>query len=70
MLDRDSLKKYFRSGQSVLEYAILIAFISAAFLTMAIYVRRAVQGGLSMIGDRVEAKGNVIIQTNPWVPPI
>lgn len=70
MLDMGSLKKYFRSGQSVLEYAILIAFVSAAFLTMAIYVRRGVQGGLSMIGDRVEPKGDATIQTNPYYPPI
>lgn len=52
-------------GQSVLEYAILIAIVSAAFLTMAVYVRRSVQGSIFKIEDRVAVK-----PTEPFTPPV
>ena len=49
------MKKY---GQSVLEYAILIAIVSAAFISMAMYVRRAVQGKLYKIEDQAIGRQN------------
>ncbi len=52
-------------GQSVLEYAILIAIVSAAFLAMAVYVRRSVQASIFKIEDRVAVKPN-----DPFTPPV
>lgn len=45
-----------RRGQSVLEYAIVLALVSAACIAMSLYVRRAVQGKLFKIEERVTAK--------------
>lgn len=47
-----------KNGQSVMEYAILIAIISAAFFAMAMYVRRAVQGKLYKIEEQVVGRQN------------
>lgn len=47
-----------KCGQAVLEYAILIAIVSAAFITMAMYVRRAVQGKLYKIEEQVIGRQN------------
>jgi Flp pilus assembly pilin Flp len=47
-----------KKGQSVLEYAILIAIISAAFAAMAMYVRRAVQGKLYKIEEQAIGRQN------------
>ena len=55
-ITKNFLNKWLRRGQSVLEYAILLAIVSAAFITMAMYVRRAVQGSLYKIEDRITAK--------------
>lgn len=49
----------------MVEYALLIAIVSAAFLAMAVNVRRAVQGSLYKIEDRVAAKPN-----EPFTPPV
>ncbi|MFH1691012.1 MAG: hypothetical protein ABIC68_00360 [Candidatus Omnitrophota bacterium] len=43
------------SGQAVLEYAVLVAIVAAAFISMSFYIKRAVQGSISMI----ESKGVV-----------
>lgn len=61
----EQMKNKYLRGQSVVEYALLIAIVSAAFLAMAVYVRRAVQGSLYKIEDRVAAKPN-----EPFVPPV
>jgi Flp pilus assembly pilin Flp len=45
-----------KTGQTVLEYALLLAIVSAAFMTMSVYVRRTVQGQLYKIDQRVAAK--------------
>jgi len=39
-------------GQSILEYAILISALCAVFLTMSVYVRRAVQAKLIVVQNR------------------
>lgn len=62
-------RKY-SSAQSVLEYAILLAIVSAALLTMAIYVRRSIQGGLYNIEDRVVGRMNASPAATYYVPPI
>lgn len=43
---------FFRRGQVVLEYAILVAVVAAAFMAMGFYVRRAVQGSINTIERR------------------
>jgi Flp pilus assembly pilin Flp len=53
------MKKWLgKRGQSVLEYALLVALVGAAFIAMATYVRRSIQGGLYQIDGQVTAKGN------------
>jgi uncharacterized protein (UPF0333 family) len=42
-----------RKAQSTLEYAVLIAIIVAAFLTMQIYMKRGVQGKLRSAADQI-----------------
>ena len=42
-------------GQSVLEYAVLIAVVVAALLAMNVYIRRAVQGNLKALEDQINA---------------
>ncbi len=46
-------------AQAVLEYALVVAIVSAAFLTMGLYVRKAVQGGLYQIEGRIDGRSNV-----------
>lgn len=45
-----------RKAQSVLEYGVLLAIVAAAFLSMAVYIRRAVQGSIYRMDDRVTGK--------------
>lgn len=56
-------------GQTVLEYALLLAIVSAAFITMSVYVRRAIQGRLYMIDQRVAAKDVKSPAALPPPPP-
>ena len=62
------MRKLLSAGQSVLEYAILLAIVSAAFITMTVYVRRAIQGQLYKIEEITVAKANVSLYATP--PPI
>ncbi len=62
------LWKGIKGGQSVLEYAILLAIVAAAFITMSIYVRRAIQGQLYSLEDKVTAKA--VAPAAPGAPPI
>ena len=50
------MRRWLSAGQSVLEYAILLAIVSAAFITMTVYVRRAIQGQLYQIEEKTTAK--------------
>ena len=56
-----------KRGQTVLEYALLIAIVSAALMTMSMYVRRAVQGSLYKIEGQITAKATV--SPTPASPP-
>lgn len=49
----DAHHKSLRAGQVVLEYALLVAVVAAAFIAMSFYIKRAVQGSITMI----ESKG-------------
>jgi hypothetical protein len=42
-----------KTGQSVLEYAILLSVLCMVFLTMFAYMHRAVQAKLVVVQDRV-----------------
>ena len=57
------MRRWLSAGQSVLEYAILLAIVSAAFITMTVYVRRAIQGQLYQIEDKISAKAKVDTST-------
>jgi hypothetical protein len=55
-------------GQAILEYAVLLAIVAAAFVAMSFYVKRAVQGKIYCMERLTTAKSN---QTGPgWGPPI
>lgn len=45
-------------GQSILEYAVLLAIVAAAFMTMSFYIRRAVQGKIYAFEGMATAKSN------------
>jgi len=45
-----------KKGQSVIEYALLIAVVSAAFLAMHLYMQRAVQANFKLIQEQVNAE--------------
>lgn len=51
---RDILRK--SRGQSLLEYSIVVAVVAAAFVAMAMYVQRAIQGKIFRMEDSVTAK--------------
>lgn len=46
---RNSVKKL--RGQSTLEYAVIIACIAAALLTMQVYIKRSIQGKLRQAAE-------------------
>lgn len=48
-----------KKGQSIIEYAILITVISAAFIAMQTYMMRAVQGRLKQVEDEINEPINV-----------
>jgi hypothetical protein len=67
---KSKVKKILGSvGQSVLEYSILLAIVSAAFLLMTLYVKRAVQGGLNRIDNQIAYKMANRPSPVPPVPP-
>ena len=47
-----------RLGQSILEYAVLLAIVSAAFIAMSFYVKRAVQGKIYAMEGLVTGKSS------------
>lgn len=42
-----------KSGQSVIEYVILLSVIVAVFLSMSLYMRRAVSAKLLIVENRI-----------------
>ena len=44
------------TGQSVLEYAVLIGVVAAALVAMQLYVRRSIQANLKALEDQVNAE--------------
>lgn len=61
----------FRTGQVVLEYALLVAVVAAAFIAMSFYVKRAVQGSITMIESKgVIAKAERLSHYHHDDPPV
>lgn len=48
-----------KNGQSVIEYALLLTIIAAAFIAMQTYLMRAVQGRLKQVEDELNEPLNV-----------
>ena len=44
-----------KKGQSVIEYALLIAVVAVAFAAMRVYGQRAVQANIRLIEDKVNS---------------
>lgn len=44
------------SGQSTMEYAMCIAAIAAALISMTLYIRRAIQANLKMVEKHINAE--------------
>ena len=42
-----------RKAQSVIEYALLIAIVAAAFMAMNVYMQRAVQANFNVVEDQI-----------------
>jgi len=42
-----------QKGQSIIEYALLISIIAAAFIAMQTYMMRSVQGRLKQVEDEI-----------------
>jgi Flp pilus assembly pilin Flp len=47
------MKKYGLKGQSIVEYAVLLACIAAALLGMQYYIKRSVQGRVKQAADEI-----------------
>lgn len=46
-------KLLYSIGQSTLEYALLIAVIAAALITMQVYIKRGIQGRVRDMADQI-----------------
>jgi len=44
-----------RQGQSIIEYALIIAVVVAALTAMSVYVQRSVQANLKMVEEQINA---------------
>ena len=47
---------YGRGGQSALEYAVFITVVSAALVTMQLYIKRSIQANLKTVEDNINAE--------------
>ena len=47
-----------RSGQVILEYAIVVVIAATALATMSVYTRRGVQAGIKTLADRMSPHSN------------
>ena len=43
-------------GQSTLEYAVFIAVVAAALISMNVYIRRSIQANLKSLEDQINAE--------------
>ena len=56
-----------KKGQSLLEYAILLAVVLAAFAGMRVYIERATQANIRLIEDQAYAKTQYGTTTISWI---
>jgi Flp pilus assembly pilin Flp len=47
--------KFYKIGQSIIEYALLISIVSAAIAAMSLYVQRSVQANVRIIEKQINA---------------
>ena len=47
--------KFFKAGQSIVEYALLISIVAAAIAAMSLYVQRSVQANVRVIEKQINA---------------
>ncbi|MBU1124503.1 MAG: hypothetical protein KKC84_00580 [Candidatus Omnitrophica bacterium] len=60
------MRRACRRAQSILEYALILAVVSAALSAMSIYVQRAVQANIKVIEEQTNAKAvEVDIEEEP-----
>lgn len=45
-----------KNGQSLYEFAIVLALVVAAFVSMQVYIKRAMQGRLRDLGDQISTR--------------
>lgn len=56
-IPKESLLKHrFLTGQSILEYAMVISVVVLALMAMNVYVQRSVQANLKMLEERVNVE--------------
>lgn len=48
--------KSFKTGQSIVEYALLISIVVAAIAAMSLYVQRSVQANVRVIEKQINAR--------------
>ena len=48
--------KSFKTGQSIVEYALLISIVAAAIAAMSLYVQRSVQANVRVIEKQINAR--------------
>ena len=55
-MTRREASSFWRRAQSTLEYAMFVAAVSAAVVTMSVYVRRAVQANFKALENAINAE--------------
>ena len=54
-----------RVGQSIAEYALLIAVVTTAIMAMNVYIKRGVQAGIKISTDQFANQSSVEFQKKP-----
>jgi Flp pilus assembly pilin Flp len=44
------------NGQSIVEYALIVATVTAAFVAMAILIQRSIRSNVKVLDEQVEVK--------------
>jgi hypothetical protein len=51
-------------AQSIIEYSIIIAMVTSAFLVMQVYLHRAVQSGLKPLDEQLSPRPEKFVNNN------
>lgn len=52
-------------GQTILEYAVLIAIVGAVFIGMQTYIKRAIQAGVKIAADQIGSQRQGLKEIDP-----